>query len=277
MIMVLVGSKYIKDYKLIYDVITQYLKPGDANHKIITLDLPGSCNLARLAANELGFMYESYNIEPTIEKSDCELAYGQLVDRFFFDSANVTFQIVRTDIKSSEDTYVDDFDISLNQLEGLLAESAIHHKKYVVEMSEEKVLECSTGGDRRYSAMCALVSIGDIRDTIENIYQNAKIKTSGKVAGKGKTADYMLCPITGDRYDRRQASYLYKVLWLLYFKQNPHLLNYAKEFDDYNDMFRRPLTINCQADVIKDICKNPGKLIDSLDESTWYTNVKHLL
>ena len=39
------------------------------------------------------------------------------------------------------------------------------------------------------------------------------------------------------------------------FKNKTELVEYAKQFDDYNDMFKGRYTVNCQADVIRQYIK----------------------
>ena len=41
------------------------------------------------------------------------------------------------------------------------------------------------------------------------------------------------------------------MLWVRYLDENPELVEYAKGFDTFSDMFRGK-SVNCQADVIRD-------------------------
>ena len=45
------------------------------------------------------------------------------------------------------------------------------------------------------------------------------------------------------------------MLWVKYLDNNPELVEYASEYDDYNDMFKGRYTVNCQADVIRQYIK----------------------
>ena len=114
-----------------------------------------------------------------------------------------------------------------------------------------KTLECSSRGDKRFSAFYARLKKYN-NQSIETIYQNSKRTKDGKIPGKGKKVDYMLWE--GKKYTPDCLSGLYEYLWKVYFKENPNLLEYAKQFDEFTDMFRGHC-INCQADVIKKIVK----------------------
>ncbi|GMX64532.1 hypothetical protein Elgi_38010 [Paenibacillus elgii] len=46
----------------------------------------------------------------------------------------------------------------------------------------------------------------------------------------------------------------YKMLWVKYLDDNPELVEYAKGFDDFNDIFKGK-SLNCQADVIRQYIK----------------------
>ncbi len=116
-----------------------------------------------------------------------------------------------------------------------------------------KVLECSTKGDKRFSAFCAKVKIFGKIDTIENHYQLAKrfgdIKPETWKDAKGKKPTKV--NINGKGFSLEYLSAWYKLLWVKYFDQNPELVEYAKRFTDFSDAFKGKNTVNCQADVIK--------------------------
>lgn len=44
-----------------------------------------------------------------------------------------------------------------------------------------KVLECSTRGDKRFSAFCAYITTNGKTDSIEHFYQNSKRTADGSV------------------------------------------------------------------------------------------------
>lgn len=124
---------------------------------------------------------------------------------------------------------------------------------------EKKVLECSSKGDKRFSALYAQVEYMNVVDTIEKHYQGAKRfkDEEGEYVAlpnpKGKPVDG--CLVFDELYEASTLTSFYSWLWLRYFKANPDLLTYAKGFDDYNDMFKGK-AINSQADVIRNIVKD---------------------
>lgn len=130
----------------------------------------------------------------------------------------------------------------------------------VTNTTTKKILECSSKGDKRFSAMYATVEYADVNDTIENHYQSSKrflvngeyIQLSPQEA-KGKKVD--ACCVFDELYTPELLTAFYKWLWLKYLTDNKELLEYAKTFDDYNDMFKGK-AINCQADVIREICND---------------------
>lgn len=114
-----------------------------------------------------------------------------------------------------------------------------------------RILECSSKGDKRFSAFYAYVKKYGNR-SIEDIYQSSKRDEYNKIPGKGKKVKYMFWE--GKYYSPECLSRLYKHLWKVYFEENPNLLEYASKFDTFTDMFRGKC-INCQADVIRDLVK----------------------
>lgn len=119
-----------------------------------------------------------------------------------------------------------------------------------------KVLECSSKGDKRFSAFYAKVKAFGKYDSIENHYQLAK--RFGEEApktwrdAKGKTPTHI--ELNGREYELRLLSQWYKLLWLKYLDLNPALAQYASQFDEFNDIFKGK-SLNCQADVIRQYVK----------------------
>ena len=138
---------------------------------------------------------------------------------------------------------------------------------------DKKVLECSSRGDRRFSALYAKVTIRGKERSIEEFYQDAKRTSNGKKAGKGKPFDYIVCPFTGDKLPAGEASNLYKGLWITYFTKNPDLVEFAKGFDEFHDIFRSESTVNCQADVIASYVKRGDAFVEEVRRSAWYQNM----
>lgn len=134
-----------------------------------------------------------------------------------------------------------------------------------------KVLECSTKGDKRFSALNAkvLVKVNGIElfDSIEVHYQNAKeylnefgdfVKAKDWKEAKHwqhKRQKPVRLNINGVILPLEYLSQYYKTLWVKYLDANPSLVDYAKQFDDFTDFYRTEQTMNCQADVIKQYVK----------------------
>lgn len=130
-------------------------------------------------------------------------------------------------------------------------------------------LECSSRGDKRFSTFYANVESGGVKASIETHYQNCK-KFSRPVSNpKGKRPDYLL--INGCVFDLTYLTAYYKLLWIKYLNEHPELVEYAKQFDTFTDMFRGRNTINCQADVICEyVTYGPDVMMQE-------ANVRHLL
>ncbi|MGG5810957.1 DUF2493 domain-containing protein [Falsiroseomonas sp. CW058] len=100
-------------------------------------------------------------------------------------------------------------------------------------------LECSTRGDRRFSALCARIRARGNR-TIEEIYQSSKVFEDGSTglewrAAKGRPP-INLVEVRG----------LYGELWDEYIAENRDLLHVLRSASGLSDMFGRPGSA-CQA------------------------------
>lgn len=133
-------------------------------------------------------------------------------------------------------------------------------------------LECSSKGDRRFSALYARVKLFNVVDSIENFYQQSKRDVNGNIAGKGKKAEYL--QIRKIRLPIKYATLWYKYLWYLYFVENPMLIHEIKKYDTFTDMFKGK-SINCQADVIAQI-KEKGLLNLRLELEPFINEYNHL-
>ena len=131
-------------------------------------------------------------------------------------------------------------------------------------MSTKKMLECSSRGDKRFSAMYAKVAVFDVVDTIENHYQKCKRDAGGNPVKKGKPVSYMM--LSYRRFPAEMLTDWYRLLWIKYLDKNPALVDYAKKFDGFTDMFRGKNTINCQADVIRDYITDRARLLRSANK-----------
>lgn len=108
----------------------------------------------------------------------------------------------------------------------------------MIQIGQPPYLECSTKGDRRFSAFCAHVK--RYGGTIEKLYQGAKVFADGSTGltwqeAKGKTpanAEY--------------CAAWYAHLWDQYLWENPHLLPVIKAASGLSDVFGQPGR-QCQA------------------------------
>lgn len=110
-------------------------------------------------------------------------------------------------------------------------------------------LECSTRGDRRFSAMVARVRQFGNR-TIEEIYQAAKIFEDGSTglswrAAKGRRA-----------VNVAECATIYGRLWDWYLYENPHLLPVLRAAPGLSDVFGQRGHA-CQATELWRIRNNP--------------------
>lgn len=125
-----------------------------------------------------------------------------------------------------------------------------------------KILECSSAGDKRFSAFYANINFYGKSDSIENHYQSVKRNKFGQRVKKGERVDHIVI-FNGSLHIHLQPSYLtplYRLMWCCYLDKHPELVEYAKQFDDFNDKFRGK-AINCQADVIRAYVKEGRKSI----------------
>ena len=116
-----------------------------------------------------------------------------------------------------------------------------------------KTLECSSRGDKRFSAFYAKIKFYGSYDSIENHYQNVKRDAAGRKVGKGQPVDHI--HIYGRMLDVKYLTPLYTMMWIKYLDEHPELVEYAQDFDEFTDMFRGKC-VNCQADVIRKYVKD---------------------
>ncbi|MFJ8528359.1 DUF6977 family protein [Bacillus sp. NPDC094106] len=138
-----------------------------------------------------------------------------------------------------------------------------------IQIRKLNILECSTKGDKRFTALCAKVSVHDTFDTIENHYQKSKVF-------QGEDGIYYTCKKWEDAKGKKPVackignvvlpigylSMFYELLWYKYLKSNEYLIDVLAKYDDYHDMFKSKKSMVCQADTIREYMK------DENDE--WY-------
>lgn len=126
-----------------------------------------------------------------------------------------------------------------------------------IYIRDVKVLECSSAGDKAFSAFYACVEVYGINDTIENHYQLSKrfgnFAPIAARAAKGKQPTHFV--VNDFTYSLDMLSMWYKLLWMKYLDKNPMLVDYASQYDDFTDMYKGKNTRNCQADVIRQYIK----------------------
>ena len=100
----------------------------------------------------------------------------------------------------------------------------------MIQHGTARFLECSSRGDRRFSAFAARIKSRGNR-SIEEIYQAAKVFADGSTGltwreAKGKRA------VNAD-----EVRALYPVLWDEYIAENPHLLSLLTAASGLQDLF----------------------------------------
>lgn len=106
----------------------------------------------------------------------------------------------------------------------------------MIQIGKEPYYECSSKGDKRFSAFYAKV---DGR-TIEDRYQAAKVFEDGSTGLSWREAKGRK-PINLEEINK-----LYKDLWRTYLKNNPHLIRGLKQQSGLSDIFGQK-DHNCQA------------------------------
>ena len=109
----------------------------------------------------------------------------------------------------------------------------------MLSFGEPPFLECSTAGDKRFSAFCARIE-GRQAKTIESIYQAAKVFNDGSTNLTWRQAKG-LKPV-----NKEETAALYSKLWDEYIDENPHLLEVLKQHSGLSDVYGKKNGL-CQA------------------------------
>lgn len=129
----------------------------------------------------------------------------------------------------------------------------------MLKFGEAPYLECSSKGDKRFSAFYAKIKYQGARKSIEEIYQSTKMFGEGvtnlsiKSAKGRKPLNIEFC--------RK----VYTLCWRVYFKQNPELLEVIKKYKGMSDIFGQEGHV-CQAEEIYQIWLNP-EILKSLSST----------
>lgn len=94
-----------------------------------------------------------------------------------------------------------------------------------------RVLECSSKGDKRFSAFYAKLG----NRSIEEIFQSRKLGEDGQPVGKGRKPAYVL--IRDERHPLPMLSELYYALWHRYLTRHPSLIEFLESYDGFTDQF----------------------------------------
>jgi hypothetical protein len=117
----------------------------------------------------------------------------------------------------------------------------------MIKYGKAPYLECSTRGDKRFSAFFARIKDRDNK-SIEEIYQAAKVFKDGSTGLSWKEAK-------GRKIiNHEQVSALYERLWREYIEENPEFKCVLVKASGLSDMFGR-VGYNCQATVLWKIRK----------------------
>lgn len=100
----------------------------------------------------------------------------------------------------------------------------------MIKHGEAPYLECSSKGDKRFSAFYARFS-NNLGRSLEEIYQGTKCFADGSTGltwkeAKGKKA-----------INQKDCNRIYSILWDLYIQENPELLDVLKNASGLSDVF----------------------------------------
>ena len=109
----------------------------------------------------------------------------------------------------------------------------------MIRHGEPPYLECSSKGDKRFSAFFARIRMFDNR-TIEDLYQSSKVFEGGVTGLSWREAK-------GKRpVNDAEVRDIYAHLWDTYIEENPELLGVLKAASGLSDIFGQPGS-TCQA------------------------------
>lgn len=113
----------------------------------------------------------------------------------------------------------------------------------MIKYGEAPYLECSSKGDKRFSAFYARIKIFN-HESIEDLYQGFKIFDDGK--GGTETNLYWRKAKGRKALNQEEASRYYSYLWDVYISEHPELLRVLLKASGVSDIFGQ-LGHCCQA------------------------------
>lgn len=113
----------------------------------------------------------------------------------------------------------------------------------MLKFGKEPFLECSSKGDKRFSAFYARVEYNGVIKSIEEHYQAFKIFDDGTTGYSWRVAKGKIA------INQEEARKFYSNLWDKYFKQHPELLEVIKQYNGFTDTFGQEFHA-CQAEEI---------------------------
>jgi len=124
----------------------------------------------------------------------------------------------------------------------------------MIRHGEAPFLECSSKGDKRFSAFNARVKFYDNK-TIEEIYQASKVFKGGKTNRRWQEAKGRFA------INQDDCAKFYTLLWRLYMVENPHLMTIIINASGLSDMFGQTNHV-CQATELWNIRNEAIRMFD---------------
>jgi hypothetical protein len=112
----------------------------------------------------------------------------------------------------------------------------------MISFGEEPFLECSSKGDKRFSAFFAKIKKRGGK-SIEELYQASKIFEDGSTGLHWKSAKGK------EPVNKKETKEFYRLLWIEYFEENPELLEVILKYSGFSDIFGKQGSV-CQAEEI---------------------------
>ena len=189
---------------------------------------------------------------------------------FFENDAPISINEVITELENAE---LEDPETNC------MIKEAASELKNLAKTPEKNIqaLECSSMGDKRFSGIYAKLNIHGKEMSIEEIYQNARRDEYGKKAGKGKPCTQIIDPYSGCTLPASEEQWLYRGLWIAYFKQHPELIEYASNFQTFTDYFNKDNSHISPAEIVEAYVANLVRYTEVVQASKWYKEMSFTL